>query len=89
MNGPNGQNNGSFSHLIEQLDARLARIEHTLDRLADDHSSRHKEIHTRVTVLEMHKAENAGSWKTLTLVSGGIATVAGIATSYLARMLHG
>jgi hypothetical protein len=89
MNGGNGQTNGSFFHLIEQLDARLARIELTLDRLSDDYANRHKTIHDRVTVLEIHKAENAGSWRTLTLVSGGIATVAGIATSYLARMLHG
>lgn len=89
MNGNNGQSNGSFFHLIEQLDARLARIETTLDRLSDDYRGRHKEIHERVNVLEIHNAENSGSWKTLTLISGGVATVAGIVTSYLARAWHG
>lgn len=89
MNESNRQGNSSFYHLIEQLDARLARIEVTLDRLSDDYASRHKHIHDRVTALEFHKAENAGSWKTLTLISGGMAAIAGIATSYLAKVFHG
>jgi hypothetical protein len=88
MSGTNGSN-GSFYHLIEQLDSRLARIELTLDRLSDDHSKRHREVHERVTVLELHKAESAGSWKTLTLLAGSVATVASIATTYLARAWHG
>lgn len=86
---PDGRPNGSFAPLMAQIDARLERIERAIDRLHDEHAEQRKEIHSRITVLELHRAENAGSWKTLALIAGGIATVAGLASSYITRLWLG
>lgn len=84
-----GRPNGSFGPLMAQIDARLERIERAIDRLHDEHSNQIKETHSRITVLELHRAETAGSWKTLALIAGGIATVAGLASSYISRLWLG
>ena len=81
------QGNGhSFSHLINQLDARLERIESAIDRLADQQAVRDLKTDNRLSILELYKAEAQGGWKALTIAGSIGATLAGAAGAYVSRL---
>lgn len=74
--------NGSFDHLISQLDRRLERIEHAIDRLVDETGERHEKLNGRVTQLEQRNAEVKGGWTVLALIGTVAGTVGGIAAKW-------
>ena len=78
---PNG--NGSFDHLIGQLDRRLERIEVAIDRLADNQEEHHEKLNGRVSELEKKNAEVKGGWTVLTIVGSVAGAVGGIASKWL------
>lgn len=75
--------NGSFDHLISQLDRRLARIEHSLDRLVDETGDKHDKLHDRVTSLENDRAKVQGGWKAASFIGGVAGAAGGIIAKYL------
>ena len=76
-------NNGSFDHLIVQLDSRLSRIEHAIDRLIDETAAKHEKLHARVQQLEHTNAKVSGGWSVLTVVGTVSGVVGGIATKWI------
>jgi predicted ATPase len=77
--------NGSFDHLIIQLDGRLARIEHAIDRLLDETDARHEKVNGRLTVLEHRNSEAKGGW----YMFGVIGTAAGVVGGLVTKWFHG
>jgi len=77
--------NGSYDHLMRQLDARLGRIEEGIDRLADQQAVRDSKMENRLTMLELYKAEAQGGWKALTIAGSIGAAIAGLAGGYVSR----
>lgn len=78
MNGVNG----SFNHLIDQLDRRLERIETTLDRLVDTADEKHERLNGRVRELESKASEVRGGWTALTVVGAVAGTLGGLASKW-------
>ena len=64
--------NGSFDHLIGQLDRRLERIEITLDR-----------IDAHVRELEDKASQAKGGWTVLTIIGGIAGAVGGFASKWI------
>ena len=79
MNSPNGT---SFSHLVDQLDRRLQRIEMAIDRLADDLDGKHEHLNGRLRDLESSRSEAKGGWTVLSIVGGVAGAVGGIASRW-------
>lgn len=84
------QTNGSFHHLIDQLDSRLERIESTLDRIADQNEARHdknderhEKLNGRVSSLEQEHAQVKGGWKAASFIGGVAGAAGGIIAKYL------
>jgi SMC interacting uncharacterized protein involved in chromosome segregation len=75
--------NGSFPHLMEQLDRRLGRIEQAIDRLDVNLDERHEKISERINALEKTKAEVAGGWKVASVIGGIAGAVGGITAKWL------
>lgn len=75
--------NGSFDHLIGQLDRRLERIEITLDRLVDQNDERHEKLNGRVAELEQTRAKAQGGWTVITIVGSIAGAIGGYASKWL------
>lgn len=75
--------NGSFDHLIGQLDRRLERIEESIDRLADNLGERHDKLNGRVSELEQNHAEVRGGWWVLSIVGSIAGAVGGFASKWI------
>jgi hypothetical protein len=74
--------NGSFDHLIGQLDRRLERIEMAIDNLAGELDGKHEKLNGRVNQLEHRNAEVRGGWTVLALIGTVAGTVGGIASKW-------
>ena len=75
--------NGSFGHLIDQLDRRLERIEQAIDHLSNDLDGKHDKLNGRVQQLEQRNAEIRGGWTVL----AAIGTVAGGLGAFIYHLL--
>jgi hypothetical protein len=79
-------NGSSFPHLMDQIDARLERIERAVDRLADQSAYRYDRIDGRMSDMERTHSEVRGGWKALTIIGSIGATAAGALGGYLGRL---
>ena len=72
----------SYELLMRQLDARLARIEHSLERLGDVHEGRHEHIVGRISTLENKNSEFKGGWTVLTIIGTIAGAIGGLLTKW-------
>ena len=77
--------NGSFGHLIDQIDARLLRIEGSLDRIERTVDEKHDHLNGRVRDLENKNAEARGGWTVLTVIGTAAGAVGGIAAKWFGQ----
>ena len=77
--------NGSFDHLISQIDRRLQRIEVTLDRIVETVDEKHDHLNNRVRELENKHAEARGGWTVLTVIGTAAGAVGGFAAKWFAQ----
>lgn len=75
--------NGSFDHLIGQLDSRLERIEQSIDRLTAQVEHRHEQLNGRVRKIEDRHSEQRGGWTVLTVIGSVAGVVGGYASKWL------
>lgn len=80
--------NGSFDHLIGQLDRRLARIEVSLDKVIEHVDDKHEKLNGRVVDLEKRNANVAGGWKAVGIIGGIAGTVGGVVAKWLTGGLN-
>lgn len=76
-------NGSSYDHLMRQLDARLARIEHALDRLVDANDERHEHMNGRVSKLENNQSAVRGGWTVLAVIGSIAGAIGGVASKWL------
>jgi hypothetical protein len=75
--------NGTYGERYwDQLDHRLQRIEESIDRLADQHGTRHDKLSERVTKLEYTGASQAGGWKVVTILGSISGVIGGLAAKW-------